>query len=228
MPRTALGITVLGLMLALPGTPSSYAYAHAAALSAHEFGVAKNTMLLLQLGFGPEALAAAGLNQTEVSAFVNSALNAIDSQASQIRASDERLAQAAAALKSPSAPLAELVEELESARAADETLRAQLVDSISAALSSSQRGRVLNIRSNKRWNLPVKYLVVNRTTEEWNSLRQALAAARDAQAHQKPVDSAVSSIISTAEASQETISAAAGLQNLASVRTAWTNAVSAE
>jgi hypothetical protein len=225
-------LALIAALLGVPVVPA--ACVDAATLTAaapsdpHEFGTAKNTTLLIQLGFGPEALAAAGMNASSVASFVDAALAEIDSLATQIRASDERLAAAAAALRASTTPAPTAVQELEDARTAEAALRAELTGAIASELPTAVQGRVALIRSHRHWNIATKYLVVERTNEEWTRLRQALAAARDAAKNQRAVEPAVAALISSADAATAVAAAAEGLTGLPQFRTAWTAAVAAE
>ena len=79
------------------------------------------------------------------------------------------------------------------------------------------------------WDLPMQYMVLNRTEAEFLKLRNALAHKRINEKRGQPVDQAMQQIIATADADQTCSAAAYCLRNHANnVETAWRNAIDSQ
>lgn len=195
----------------------------------------KLASVLIDLGFGPESLCACQIAPAAVSSFVQTARSTLDSRTDDITSAEGRISTARTALASlqsrrdPPASAEEIAaagSELEAARNAFATLQAELFASLVQAFTPDQQQALTRARANRQWGVPIQYLVTDRTPSEWVNLREALAAARDAESHQRTADSAVQAIISSAESSPATAAAVQALSlHRMDCRAAWSRAV---
>lgn len=143
--------------------------------------------LLHRLGLNAEALAAAGVEPGRVDGIVRRLVEALAEEDRSVGSIDWRYADAGIRLAQ--------AEREEAARrnpqerhAAEQRLasrirqRDQLMDRLfnqaARSLSAGQQGALAAIRGNRQWNLPIEFLVVDRTEEQWLELRNALTAER--------------------------------------------------
>jgi hypothetical protein len=88
-----------------------------------------------------------------------------------------------------------------------------------AAVNSLLRGtltaRLARIAANAKWNLPDRFLLAERTDQEWAALRDAYAAVQIAQRAGRTPESAAQAIVDAAEGEPLTVAAAASVSNRA-------------
>jgi hypothetical protein len=237
--RIARRITVMALAVAAlySGaiiTPKGHAAIRPESLRASELdpnplGRAKLAGLLMELSLGPESLCACQVSTASIAGFIESAKEQLQARTDDITAAETRIASARSRLSlanqhQPSSPdeVAAATTELETARAANESLRTELFQQIVQGLTPDQAAALARVRANRQWGVPVQYLVTDRPPADWVGLRDALAAAKDAAAHQRPVDTAVQAIIATADSDSATAAAAQALAaHRAECRIAW-------
>jgi len=143
--------------------------------------------LLHRLGLDAEALAAAGVEPGRVDRIIKRLVEALAEEDRSVGSIDWRFADAGIRLAQ--------AERDEAARhnpqdrqAAEQRLAArtrqrdELIDRLftraARPLSPDQQGMLATIRSNRQWNVPIEFLVVDRSEEQWLELRNALTAER--------------------------------------------------
>jgi hypothetical protein len=198
-------------------------------------GRAKLATLLVELSLGPESLCVCQVPPASIPAFIDSARSQLEARADDIAAAESRifLARAGVAMlenrrqpASSAEEIATAAAELDSARSAYASLQAELFQLVIQGLPTEQRSALTRVRSNRQWGVPVQYLVTDRLPAEWVRLRDALAAAKDATAHQRPVDAAAQATIASAESDPATAGAMQALQaHRTQCRGAWSQAV---
>ena len=196
--------------------------------------------ILLRVGLGAEALAAAGLTANETSETVSDALAAHDSAIPSLATLDSTYATSKSdceslerKVRSGQASQAEVTQcmALKTTAGAAKTTRQDCLDSIFEAgiadLSAGKQATLTTIRNNASWRLETQYLAKNHTEQGWVDLREALDAVRIADnGGLDPVDQATLDLLSAEDADQTVSTAKASLDaGIASVQTAWNSAV---
>jgi hypothetical protein len=143
--------------------------------------------LLHRLGLDAEPLAAAGVEPDHVDGIVRRLVEALAEEDRSVGSIDWRYADAGIRLAQAERDEAAR-RNLQERNAAEQRLAArtrqrdELMDRLfkqaKRPLSAAQRATLMAIRGNRQWNLPVEFLVVERTEEQWLELRDALSAER--------------------------------------------------
>lgn len=193
---------------------------------------------LIRAGLGADALAAVGCSAQQASTVVADAKAEIVAHPTRLSEDDTSCASArvtADALgKKIQAGLASQ-EEIGSYAAATSALESEqnerqaAVDAIftagCASLSQGQVALLTKIQGNRARHLEVELLTVDRTTEEWVALRDALDNERVNAQSGEETSPAASTILTTARENQTVADAKAScVANLATLTTAWINA----
>jgi hypothetical protein len=93
---------------------------------------------------------------------------------------------------------------------------------VTTGLDPGIAAKLATIKANAHWGLPAPYLTVERTDEEWLSLRGALVARRFATQHNTPLDPRVAQILAAAEANTTVARALTdSAASLAGIADAW-------
>lgn len=93
---------------------------------------------------------------------------------------------------------------------------------VTTGLDPGINAKLATIKANAHWGLPAPYLTVERTDEEWLSLRGALVDRRFATQHNTPLDPRVAQILASAEANSTVARALTdSAASLAGVSAAW-------
>jgi hypothetical protein len=196
----------------------------------------------MRLGVEPEALAAGGVSSTRVAGLFSRARDHLGEHEGIIGSADEELGAASAALTAledkvragQSAPqdlaaLAAARARVQTARTSRDALLASASAAVSTDLTEPQVATIQAVAGNRAWNLPVKYLVLNRSEAQWVSLRDALASQRINAARGREIEPAASLIVAQADAEPAVAAAASQMQsNGAAVGTAWAEALAAD
>ncbi len=192
-------------------------------------------VLLTQLGIEPEAAAAAGLSPQQVSAAVAALRDHLDGAIGPLRDAESALAAArrdrdalARLVRSGTATPEQqaLLAQAESALAAAESGYQARIGAARAAategLSEPQRTALERIRSGRARELPVQYLLTERTDGEWVALRDALSGRKTAQRYGEELAHEAAQVLLAADSEPATALASANLQiGLAEVRSAF-------
>jgi hypothetical protein len=183
------------------------------------------------LGLSPDALAAAGLN-AEQAAQIKENLDghfeemglglqgAIDAWGVAYR--EEDLARRAVqsgkgTVENLTAKSATLATALSNKNSAINAAAAAALDQIDNAVVE----KLARIKANRPMNVPVQYLVTDRTQEQWRQLRDALSHKKQRDALSRESDADATTVINDANAEAATIAAAAGIaSNLAGITAA--------
>jgi hypothetical protein len=196
---------------------------------------------LIRSGLDSAALAAAGVSANSVSSVLQAVATSINNDPARLSNADTSYATARRDVD-------RLRALIESGKASQEDLSAYQTASSSFAtataarqaaldayftagagvLSEGQRATLTAIRANRAYELPIEFLVVNRSQQEWVDLRDALANERiEPEVGEEP-DAGDQAALATWRAVNAVASAKSStLANLASVTTSW-NTASAE
>jgi hypothetical protein len=195
---------------------------------------AEAAMALRQAGITPERLAIAGGSINDLHAALAGAISQASIDPEQLLAArNTRNAERAAQLRQYKAELSgiELPAPATSptsgeggmaaARSAPSVSGAAVAAATdpAAAVNALIRGtltaRLERITANSKWNLPDRFLLAERTDQEWAALRDAYAAVQIAQRAGRTPESAAQAIVDAAEREPLTIAAAASVSNRA-------------
>jgi hypothetical protein len=231
----ALGGTVYILALTATPTPT---FAQRTAAASTEIDRTALMSTLLRVGISPEALAVSGIGADQVPA--------IFSRASEhMRDAEWALSAADELCKSRDSEVLRLEEvcgtgqdqegdheALEQARlraAEAATSRATVLDGIfHAAIDGlpDQASQILNVvRHNQGSMIEPELMVVERTAEDWQAIREAMASSHGAQ--RRPAPREVQDLLSRIRADAEVVAARERLGSLEQMRQAWREAVEA-
>jgi hypothetical protein len=193
---------------------------------------------LVRAGLDSTALAAAGVSTNSVSSVLQAVATAINNDPSRLSNADT----AHAAARRDVDRLKALIEsgkasqeDISSYQSASTSLatataaRQAALDACFAAgagvVSEGQRATLTAIRANRSYELPIEFLVVNRSQQEWVNLRDALANERiEPEVGEEP-DPGDQAALATWRAVNAVASAKSSTDaNLASVTTSWNSA----
>jgi len=195
--------------------------------------------ILLRVGLGAEALAAAGISGEQVAGIGAAARNALD--LATLRARDEafiaarqthdrllRLVQSGKGTQEDVAARSTASATLTAATNARDGYLASARTAALATVTPEQAARVTKILANQKWGLPTQYLVKDHTEAEWVALRDALSAKRISLVDEsEPLAQSAADYLSTADAVSEVATAKVSLESgIAAVQTAWNLAAS--
>ncbi len=195
---------------------------------------------LMRAGLDAEALAAAGLSTSAVGNVVNDVAESLAADQADLELADSDYASAKGQCD-------QLRRAIQSGQATDEQTnayptataqfaqaeaqRAALLDAVftggAADLSQSQRATLATIRGNRRWNVPLEFLVLDRTEPEWVLLRDCLANERiAAELQDEDPDPQAQALLTQLRSNPLVSAAAASLEaNAAVIADAWEQAV---
>lgn len=180
-------------------------------------------------GITAESLTAAGVSNSQVTTVVSQARVYVAQNGAELLQAFDSVGTLASGANSSSArsePNSSTQAQLANAKAA----RADAVAAFAAAalqgLSPTVPQTIANIHANRRHPVPVKYLVVNRTPEQWNLLQNALAVAKTAATKGGTVPNDTESFLAQLNEESAVAAAAHALQhNLQDNKSAWTAAL---
>jgi hypothetical protein len=193
---------------------------------------------LIRAGLEPEGLAAAGLAGAAVNAVIINAQQYLIDHQVDLDLADASLAQARQqsdglrrAIQSGTATEEQInaYPAAEASLALAQSQRHNALDGIfnaaSAALPPNQRATLAAIRTNRWWDLPVEFLVLDRPEPQWVQLRDALANERISADLEEPPDPEAQAWLSQCRSAPLVAAARANLDaNLATVNAAWNQA----
>ena len=190
--------------------------------------------VLLRVGLGGEALAAAGVSGQQVSGLVAAVRQSFDS--ATLRARDEtyisarqnhdrlvRMIQSGKGTQEDVTARSTAQATLTAATNARDGYLATAREAGLATLPAEPAVLVRRILANQKWGLPTQYLAKDRTEAEWVALRDLVAAKRISQQDEdEPMSEATAQALAAADAASEVAIAKVNLESgLASVQTAW-------
>ena len=194
---------------------------------------------LLRADLGPEALTAAGALATDVTTLVTAAqqymtlnpgvLDSADAAFADARVDVDQLTR----LIRSGQGTAQDVQDLGTAQAAmssAETQRDGVLDAVvtagAALFTPGEQQTLATIKANSSWDLPIEFLVVNRTEPDWVLLRECLANERIAAAEGEAADPDCQTTLTQLRGDPAVITATNNLtMNLAAVTAAWHDAI---
>jgi hypothetical protein len=195
--------------------------------------------VLLRVGLGGEALAAAGVSGQQVSGLVAAVAQHFDP--ATMRARDEtfisarqthdqlvRLIQSGKGTQEDVAARSTAQAALTAAASARDGYLSAAREAGLATLAAEPAALVRRILANQKWGLPTQYLAKDRTEPEWVALRDLVAAKRiSVQEEDEPMSEATVQALAAADAVSEVATAKVNLDSgIASVQTAWNAAAS--
>jgi hypothetical protein len=235
--------TLLSLVLLLAIVPLVWGYA---APSAANAALATSPILtddvdttLIRAGLDPQALAAVGVPSNAVPGMISSfrtameaeptRLSTADSQYDTARQESDRLRRLIESGKGSAQDLSSYqtqVQALSTATAARTSALASFSAAATQNLSANQIAMLGRIKANRNRELPVEFLVIDRSDADWVSLRDALANERIAAKHGEQPDAAQQAALATWRANASVSTAKVSLDtNGTTVKTVWTAAV---
>lgn len=175
------------------------------------------------LGLSPDALAAAGLNASQagqIKANLEAHFEgngaglqaAIDAWGAAYRDAD----MARRAVQSSKGTVEDLTAKDAALATAATGKQLAINAAVAAALDQIDNAvvdKLARIKANRPQNVPVQYLLTDRTEEEWRQLRDALSHKRTREAMSRDVDADATSVINNANAEPAAVEAAAGVAN---------------
>ena len=194
---------------------------------------------MLRAGFDAKALTAVGLSANGTSAFVDAFRDAYGNQAAALDQADASFAAARVASDA-------LRREIESGKGSAEDVTAyqaqiSAMNTASVArtsalnsarapaeslLSAEQRAQLARIRANKTWELPMQFLLVDRSEAQWVALRGALANEKIAPRYGEETAPAHASVLAAARAHNDVALAKSRLDsNLTAMQAALNTAI---
>jgi hypothetical protein len=194
---------------------------------------------LYRVGLDPEALTAAGVSPGAAHALIGDVVEHLIVNQSVIELADNAWAQSRE-------QCARLKRKIQSGRATDEQLSAYqtaklqfaqaktqrqgvlgaLFNIASSGLNNTKRSTLATIQANRHWELPVEFLVVDRTEAQWVRLRNCLANERVAAKLGEDPDPDSQATLAQLRSNPLVAAAKANVDaNLAVVTTAWEQAV---
>jgi hypothetical protein len=236
-------ITMFSFILLLALVPLVWKYAAPSAVSA---ALATSPILtddvdtaLIRAGLDPQALAAVGVSANAVSGIVASfrdamelepvRLSTADTQYSAARVESDRLRRLIESGKGSAQDVTSYqtqVQALTTATSARASALAAFKTAATQNLSANQIAMLGRIKANRVRELPVEFLVIDRSDAEWVSLRDALANERVAAKHGEEPDAAQQAALATWRSNASVSAAKVSLDtNGATVKAAWTAAV---
>ena len=115
---------------------------------------------------------------------------------------------------------------LAQAKAQRQSVLSGLLEAGKADLSTSQQNALVAIHGNRSWDLPIEFLLVDRSEADWVVLRDCLANERIAAKIQEDADPDAQAVLAQARSHPAVAAAKANLDvNLAVVRGAWEQAL---
>ena len=146
---------------------------------------------LIRVGLDAGALTAAGASSSNVDLVIGAGLDHLTTEAALLLQVDtefaqsrrqcaqlKRLIQSGGAAEDQISTYSAAQAQLALARGARQELLGNLFDDATAGLNENQRNTLAAIRSNRHWDLPLEFLVVDRAESEWVALRDCLANER--------------------------------------------------
>lgn len=170
--------------------------------------------LLLRIGLYPDALAASGVEPSQIGPIVERVVDAmvdedraVPSMESAFARSKMRLAEAKHGMPVGASTPAQLEAAKQSAASRsmqrDEQLE-RLFDRATRSLSPGQISSLRSIRENQQWSLPIEYLTVRRPESEWVELVAAATLERQCRERDEVLDPAVAGLLSSVRKSRAT------------------------
>ena len=200
----------------------------------------ETAVLLMRVGLDAPALAAAGVSAQDAAVVVGGVTQALAGDPQALTKADQTFAAARVAesqlkrkVRSGLASDGEVVAyqqakgDFAAATAAREQLIDVLFESGVAGLPAAWQNTLRTLSKNRDWKLPLEYLTVDRSQEDWVVLRDALANQEWTAEEGVLADPACAAFLGTCKADTQVAQAAASLgSTVAAVQTAWNAAVS--
>jgi hypothetical protein len=197
------------------------------------------TDAMLRGGFDAKALTAIGLSANGVASFVNAFRDAYATQAPVVNAADTafdsaRVSSDALRRKIESGKgSGEDVTAYQAQMSAMNTAKASRDSALASArapaealLSQPQSAQLARIRANKTWELPMQFLLVDRTEVQWVALRDALANEKIAPRYGEQTSPENAAVLSAARSNPDVAQAKTRLDtNLTAVQAAINAAI---
>jgi len=234
------GLSLVAVVVALVAIPVC---AHYTWIAFAEEGPAAPTAgelqtALIRAGLDPEALATAGLSSQDAANVVGSFSSAMASEPGRLEKADADYAAARVEsdalrrkIRSGLAS-AEEIKEFQSAKSALSSAEGDRADTLDdwfsdavVGLSEAKVDALTTLRENRHWKLPIEFLVIDRTEQEWVSVREALNNERISAKYGDPADATHQADLSTWRSDAACSAAKANSDaNSASIKAAWTSA----
>ncbi|MBI3818844.1 MAG: hypothetical protein HY286_09160 [Planctomycetes bacterium] len=197
------------------------------------------TSALYRAGLDPSSIAAAGVNGSGATAIVNNVKQYLTDHPNDLSTADtnycnakvsadslRRIVQSGTATSEQLTQYQAASSTLDTATTARATALASIVTAGVANVSNDQKTALQNIAANQSWGVSIEYTATSATEAQWVALRNALAVKRINTKYGVSVPDGVTTLIATWDAKTDVAAATTAFDsNLASVTTAWNNAV---
>ena len=235
MVRHAIFVSALSTALLAPASAAPAASPVVLSVDTH----ADLATALIRAGLDPEALAAAGVTSSETTTLVgladqylqgaSSTLSGLDADyaaARKERDELQRLIQSGLGTSQDVTDYQSAAADVADAETARDDFLDGLFDDAAVGLSASEVSTLQAIHGNRHWDLPIQYLVINRTEQAWVDLREALANLEICEKLSEDPDQACVGFVGDADLDTDVAAAASSLDaNGAAVTSAWQSAV---
>lgn len=193
---------------------------------------------LIRAGLDPKALAAAGVSSQSIGSLLSAATTQINSAPAALSIADTAYASARTQVdhltsliqsghgtQEDIGSLAMANSNLASATSQRQAALDAIFNAATANLTQGQGAALSKIRSNRSWDLPPEFLVVDRDQSQWVAVRDALANERIAVDLPGTLNPTAQSNLGTWRADPAVASAKSSLEaNLSSVMISWNSA----
>ena len=195
---------------------------------------------LIRVGLDAGALTAAGASSSNIDLVIGNGLDhlmtesalltQVDTEFAQSRrqcAQLKRIIQSGGATLDQISACSAAQAQLALARGARQELLDSLFDDATVGLNENQRNTLATIRSNRHWDLPLEFLVVDRAESEWVALRDCLANERiSAEFDDEDPDPVAQAVLGQLRSHPAVVAANGNLDaNLAVLTVVWQGAV---
>ena len=194
---------------------------------------------LLRAGLSPEAIAAAGCSAADCEDAVEAAnlelvnadpsLATVDASYAAARTEHDRLKRLIQSGKGSAEDVTAYQTakaDLENAASDREALMDDVFDAACGELTQAQADALTTIKGNAHWGLPMQYLAVDRSQQEWVDLRDALANIRISADFGEDAAEDCEDLVDTCDLESDVSSAKSSLDTYcAAVENAWDGAV---
>lgn len=194
---------------------------------------------LIRAGLDADALAASGLTTQETTDVVEDFAVAMAAELDRLADADADYAEARVttdalrrkvrsglASEQEASDLQTAKFSLSTAESARQATLDDWFEAGTASLAGAKTATLATLRSNRDWKLPVEFLVVDRSEEEWVAVRKALANERICAKYEDPPDVGMQASLATWRAAPACAAAKVAFDlNGDSVRAAWDAAI---
>lgn len=197
--------------------------------------------VMLRLGYGPEALTAAGLTTTEAELLVNAVADVIaaetnwadlvyhDAQVAENRAQVAELTgavRAGIATEQEHDQLDQAAADLATHQAGADAILDDCREATDEVLSTAQQAALQTMHANRNREVPIEFTIAERAENDWIKLRSAVAHVRQCETHNIESDPDLHAFLDACQSEPDVAAAKATLDaNLDAITFSWKQAI---